>query len=79
MIKTILFFVALSFMLTYIAGTKITLKPFSIKFTSPLFAIGVILIGVGLLCCYYTFYEKGYENGQGEARNNITGPVKSVR
>jgi hypothetical protein len=79
MIKTTLFFLAVAFILAYLAGAKISLKPFSIKFTEPVLAIGVILIGIGLICCYYTFYERGYENGRGEVKNNITGPVKTVK
>jgi hydrogenase/urease accessory protein HupE len=81
MIKTILFFLAVAFILAYLAGTKINIKPFSIKFTEPVLAVGVILIGVGLLCCYYSFYAKGYEYGRNDAKrfNNITGTVKNVK
>jgi hydrogenase/urease accessory protein HupE len=79
MIKTILFFLAIAFMLAYLAGTKISLKPFSIKFTEPALAIGVILICIGLFFCFYSFYSAGYDHGQGEVVNNITGPVKIVK
>jgi hypothetical protein len=79
MIKTILFFLALGFMLSYLAGTKINFKPFSIKFNEPALAIGVILICIGLFFCFYSFYSAGYDHGRGEEINNITGPVKTVK
>jgi uncharacterized membrane protein len=79
MIKTLLFFLAIAFILAYLAGAKINMKPFSIKFTTPALAIGVLLIGIGLIICYYSFYGKGYDHGWEDSRNNITGPVKTVK
>jgi hypothetical protein len=71
MIKTIIWAAALFVLIAFIADMKISFKPFYVKFGSPFFAIGVVLIGLGLACYYYEAYKQGREHGINEVMSII--------
>lgn len=47
----------------FVAGIKISFKPFKIVFTDGWFAIGLLLVTIGITICRYQDRVKSHKNG----------------
>lgn len=60
--KTIFAAIIFLAVLLYLAETKVTLWPFTIKFQTPEIAVGTVLLILALAC----FYHGGHKAGKGK-------------
>lgn len=69
---------ALTLLLSFLAGTKITLWPFSISFARGWLALGIILIVCGCICLKAQWYEEGLRRGA-EIKEEVEQEVKDQK
>lgn len=73
MIITIIIFLV---MMAFFAETRITSDPFSIKFDTPLKAIGILFLTIGMLCILAHEEGVGYKKGLTENLDNLMKELK---
>lgn len=69
---------ALTLMLAFIADIRITLSPFSISFTRPWLALGIILIMCGCICLKCQWYQDGVKRGA-EIKEEVREEIKEEK
>lgn len=63
MTKIIILAAIVTLSLLFVASPKISFKPFSVTFTTGWFALGILLVGVGIALIRYQGYKDGANAG----------------
>jgi hypothetical protein len=74
--KTILFYAALTILIAFICGLKITFRPFKLVFYEWRYFLGIVFLVLSLIFFRLHHYNEGYKKGE---NNALDWTIKTIR